>query len=337
MNHILNRLIAFSFLLTVSLSFTLSQTIYTKDGEELGERDALVEVMVQAIADVGYGDDMYKYCGCLVDEVFTRITSWELEDYIARDAFEEMYERPDLAKILLECISSNINELEDIPMDIISEEDFVRNCVKGAMEEDDVGDPDSFTFSDWNAICTCLWAKIEEDENYTVGDIMQAENVNSEAFVELIMPCVSEMFDFEDDINSDAYISNCRGVATVSLVKFGYGWKAKLEIGGNQRYFLLDTGASDLIIDSAIERDLLLDGVICRENYVGTYFYELANGEIIEANLIRIPYIKIGGCTVYNSVVAVIPDGGMLLGTGFLDIFSEWKINSRRGHLILTP
>ena len=337
MNHFLNRLIPLSFLLTFSISTTISQTIYTKDGKELGERGPLVDVMVQALDDLGYGDDLDKYCGCIVDEIFTRVTSWELEDYLERNAFEEMYMRPDLASVLQECISSSIDELEDIPMDILSKEAFVSNCVQGAMMEYDDMDSDEYTYSDWVIICTCLWTRIAANENYTVGDIMQAENENSEAYVELIMPCIAEMYEVAPDINRDAYVSNCRGGATVNLVKSGYGWKAKLEIGGNHRYFLLDTGASDLIIDSDVERDLLLDGVISRDNYIGKDFYELANGVIIEADLIRIPHIKIGGCTVYNSIVAVIPDGGMLLGTGFLDIFSDWRINSSRGQLIMTP
>jgi len=317
-----------------------SQIIYTKDRVEIGDRNEMVEIMVEVISAQGYGDDTWKYCTCIVDEVFPRITFAEMVDYTERNAFEELMSRSDILPLIEECVLDNIEELSDVPMEIAERQDFIDNCVIGALLEIAEFGENQYSIEDWELYCNCVWDKMIEKQGVTIGDIMESENENSVAFMELVLPCLpsgdSELFG-GIDWNRDARVSGCRANSVIDLINYGGSLKVKLEIGGISRYFLLDTGASDLLVDADLEREWLLDGFIGRSNYVGTEIYELADGSQVEADMIRVPSIKIGGCTVYDAVVAVLPEGGMLLGTGFLEIFSNYSINSDDSTLVLSP
>jgi hypothetical protein len=60
-------------------------------------------------------------------------------------------------------------------------------------------------------------------------------------------------------------INDIKGGSYRSLIPltdyFGKGYKVKITIAGVSKYYLFDTGASDLIIDRDTERELLLNGV----------------------------------------------------------------------------
>jgi predicted aspartyl protease len=103
----------------------------------------------------------------------------------------------------------------------------------------------------------------------------------------------------------------------------------EIEIDGEIRSFILDTGASEMIINADMERELLLNGTISRENYLEKRPFKLANNQMVTAQLIRVNTITIGGCFVENAVIASIDDGELLLGTGFLKKFKSWELDSK--------
>ncbi len=106
-------------------------------------------------------------------------------------------------------------------------------------------------------------------------------------------------------------------------------YTVQLTIDGEIRNFVFDTGASELIIDSDLERELLLNGSIGRENYIEKRPFILANGDRVSAQMIRVNAVKVGEYTVNNAVIAVIDSGDLLLGTGFLKKFKKWELDSQ--------
>ena len=93
---------------------------------------------------------------------------------------------------------------------------------------------------------------------------------------------------------------------------------------------MFDTGASDLIINSDLERELLLNGSLTKEDYLGTEYYELANNETVEARIIRLNNIQIGDYYVGNVVAGIIDGGSLLCGIGLLKKFRKWEFTDFR-------
>jgi clan AA aspartic protease (TIGR02281 family) len=113
------------------------------------------------------------------------------------------------------------------------------------------------------------------------------------------------------------------------------GYKVKISIDGISKYYLLDTGASNLIINRDVERDLLINGSLTKKDYLGTELYSLANNQNVTAQLVRLNNIKIGEYVVNNVTAAIIDDGSLLCGIGLLEKFRKWELDNGEEMLIL--
>ena len=107
---------------------------------------------------------------------------------------------------------------------------------------------------------------------------------------------------------------------------FGNGYKIDITVDGIKKQYIYDTGASDFVINSSMEKELILQGKIKAEDYYPPKEYLIANGEIIEKRIVRLDNIKIGDYIV-NNVFASITDSNddriLLCGLGLLNKFSK--------------
>ena len=101
------------------------------------------------------------------------------------------------------------------------------------------------------------------------------------------------------------------------------------------KYYLFDTGASDLIINRDTERELLLNGVLKKENYLNKTEYTLANNQTVKAQKVKLDNIIIGDYTLNNVIIAIIDEGSLLCGKSFIDKFKKWEIDKQNNVLIL--
>ena len=110
----------------------------------------------------------------------------------------------------------------------------------------------------------------------------------------------------------------------------------KMKIAGTTQFWLLDTGASDLLINTDMEKDLKSEKIITDANYLGIGEYEMANGMIDTCRRYKINTVQIGKFTVNNIVVAVTEKGKRIIaGKGLLNKFSNYLLNNRDNTLIL--
>ena len=101
-------------------------------------------------------------------------------------------------------------------------------------------------------------------------------------------------------------------------------------IGNIAKEFILDTGASDVLISKEYEKELINNGVLKKENYITDGLYKIADGSVIRCRRLLIPKLKIGGYTLLNVKTSVVNSGNtMLLGQSVLDRFESWKINNK--------
>ena len=101
--------------------------------------------------------------------------------------------------------------------------------------------------------------------------------------------------------------------------------------------FMLDTGASNVVINKSVLSDLLSNGIISKENYIGDSNAEIADGSIIACQNWLVPELKVGNQTLENLTVSVIDsDNSMLLfGMDGLKKLNVLKLNLNENEIIL--
>src|SRR5690554_1316673 len=334
-------------LLTVLFLFNIhpvsSQIIRSKDGMVLGTKKQLIKECIgdedpHAIDDA-LGMSMYDYCSCTM-KIFEQINSWELIEAERKNKVEELIMREDNLTILVDCIYDKNTDYREEPTIEISELErrlFLKMCAEEFKSNDKAG---NWTQTDAENYCECAINNFI-DKGYNFSNVEGIDDKNSAVYNEVIIPCLRDLMNQESEVKSkNSYnrrdiIGRSYRVAVPLIDNYRNQFRIRLEIGGQVKYFTLDTGASDLVINQDLERELILDGAIKRSDYLGKKEYILANNTRVEGQLVRLDNIKIGEYTVNNVVVAVVNDAHLLLGKSFLDKFREWSINANTKELIL--
>jgi hypothetical protein len=218
---------------------------------------------------------------------------------------------------------------------------FVDACVQAAAKTKEYKQMNV----DVNIYCQCTWDKIEE-KGLSMDKLGDLSDPNSPLFNEIITPCIMSSIKGNKDEpqGSTAFLRNpddikgANNSETVSLTKLMNVYKLKVAFGSIEKYFTLDSGANDVFITSDFERDLLLEGLIKKSDYLSARSYRMADGSQVECRRLKLSNIKIGGFTINNVIVAISgnSNGMLLLGKSLLDKFSDWKIDNQKQQLILT-
>jgi len=97
-------------------------------------------------------------------------------------------------------------------------------------------------------------------------------------------------------------------------------------------HFMIDTGASDIILNSSDSKRVGIDAT----NMVSFRKYQTANGLIV-SGLASVRQIEVSSSINFRNVIVAVNDGDMgtsLLGMSFLSRFESYEV--RRGRLVLT-
>jgi aspartyl protease family protein len=141
-----------------------------------------------------------------------------------------------------------------------------------------------------------------------------------------------------NNFNSNSVeIKSSSALSSIKLSMQNGVYHISVTIGGVTRYFVFDTGASDVLISQDLESALLKNGTINKTNYLAPALYRIADGSIVQCKRLVIPKIIIGNYTITN-VKASIGVGSvpLLLGKSVLDKFKNWSINNQTQTLNLT-
>ncbi|MDG1776715.1 MAG: retropepsin-like aspartic protease [Crocinitomicaceae bacterium] len=339
------------YLMTLTLHCA-AQVVKTKDGVSLGKKSEVISSCTKGadkklMSINGMEIETYKYCACVCDNLIPTINSWEIEKAVKENKITDLFLKDKNLEILMQCLEGNFKINEDYKFEYSNSTEFnpelqnkvaVKNCVKEIMSDPEYKDIWINELAE--EYCDCAINRLFST-GYTYKDILQIEDENSESFNEIVMPCVAEALKDKTEFkSSNTYnIDDIKGGGYRSLIPLidylGQGYKIKITISGVTKYYLFDTGASDLIIDRDTERELLLNGVLKRENYLGKTEYTLANNQTIQAQKVKVNNIIIGDYTLNNVVIAIIDEGSLLCGKSFLDKFKKWEIDIQNNFLIL--
>ena len=338
-----------TLLCVITLTLNCSaQIIKTKDGVSIGKRSDLIASCTKGAEKElmkfnGIEIETYKYCSCVSDNLIPTLNSWEMEKAVKENKIIDLFLEDKNLEILMSCLEGNFKVDDDYIFEDSGNSETQRKysikiCVKEIMDAPE--NNDLWTKKLAEEYCECAIDKLFS-EGYTFKDIQEIEDENSESFNEIAMPCISLVLgdnpEFKlsntyniNDIEGDKYRS------FIPLVDYlGQGYKIKISISGVSKYYLFDTGASDLIIDRDTERELLLNGVLKREDYLGKTQYTTGNNQIMEAQMVKVNNITIGDYTISNVVISVVDEGSLLCGKSFLDKFYKWEIDKQNKVLVL--
>lgn len=327
----------------------LAQAIYSKDNIYIGEREEFIVECVQGASEElvnfeGIEVKKERYCECVCDNLLPQVLYSELEAAIESDDIIGFLLNENNLPLIMECVEGNVEVSGDFKYteESINEETLqiaIYTCKSEILNDEEA--MQVFTEQSAEAFCVCAMESLMA-KGFTYDQILQAENEDSEAFNEIVLPCMMSVLDDSSLSISEQSVYNPEDIlgdvptSFVPLVDYlGTGYKVKISFNGEQKYFLLDTGASDMLISSELERTLIFNGTIHQEDYAGEQEYTLANGQAVIARLVWLNNVTIGDYTVNNVLVGVIDNGSLLCGKSFLDKFYQWEIDKNKKELVL--
>ena len=106
-------------------------------------------------------------------------------------------------------------------------------------------------------------------------------------------------------------------------------YKIDCKVNGVPMNFIFDTGASNVSISKTEASFLIKQGLITKEDIIGTINYQIANGEIHEGTKVNIKTIEIKGLTIDNVTATVVHEQNspLLLGQSLLSRLGKISID----------
>lgn len=100
--------------------------------------------------------------------------------------------------------------------------------------------------------------------------------------------------------------------------------------------FIIDSGASPVVIPSDVLSTLTRIGTISKSDYVGISEYQLADGRTGRARRVRLRSLRVGSVEIKDVIASETPEAGsLLLGQSFLSRLPSWAIDNQRGVLLI--
>lgn len=334
-NDTIMKKIKIFVLLALSVScmnVSSAQNVFSKDGLDLGNREELISDCMEGIGTekvtvANITVSSQKLCSCMVDVLMPNMTGMELASMAEASESEILTFLTDYQEVLVLCMKDELGDFQ-FSEDFIGDNEremAINSCVE-AFQESSGG---MYTDAQARSYCTCAIDKMLSLK-LSFGDVMNLDQEDGKAYNEVVMACLNDLLG-EMGASSNVYNpSDIRGGGTYTKVtlinNMSINKKIKLNIGGVDRYFLFDTGASDLLITRELEQILVDRGAITEDSYLGTEQYELADGREVQARMVVLNNVKVGDYYVDNVVAAVLDEGGGLCGLGFLNKFKNWEI-----------
>lgn len=128
------------------------------------------------------------------------------------------------------------------------------------------------------------------------------------------------------------------GSAEIALEGDGRAYWVPVRINGvTTAKFLVDSGASVVVLPSDLVETLTKSGAIAPSDLLGKDTYVTADGRKHKGTRLMLRELNVGGHTVTNVMASVAPaKAEPLLGQTFLAKFKSWTLDNRRHVLIIS-
>jgi aspartyl protease family protein len=182
--------------------------------------------------------------------------------------------------------------------------------------------------------CRALQAVIEDRERY--GIIAPSRAADEDALRQCGLPHGGSDTSMLREIQSRPPM---RGSEEVQIEKRGDSYLVPVRINNTITLpFLLDTGASDLVVPADVALTLVRAGALTSGDFIGKTPYRLADGSEGVSELVVLREVRVGEHSARN-VTATISSlqAEPLLGQSFLSKFGKVTLDYKRLVLVLSP
>ncbi len=101
--------------------------------------------------------------------------------------------------------------------------------------------------------------------------------------------------------------------------------------------FILDSGASDVVLPADVAMTLARTGTISPDDFIGNSEYRLADGSKLKSARFLVRELQVGDRTITNVTASIgSVNSELLLGQSFLSRFGSWAIDNDRHVLRLS-
>ncbi|MDB5202935.1 MAG: hypothetical protein JWQ27_2344 [Ferruginibacter sp.] len=318
-------------------SFGQAEFILTKEGRSILKRRQLIASCLKTLHKDKTDKTAVSICECQTDKFNGHFTNKQYKKHSSNGiinlsglvAEDSLFEK-EIQKCYTNSGKTLLLQAEGF------ESEFVSNCIKSIQNNTEK----KLDINRLTTFCTCQ-LNLVKTKKISDAEMETLSNPNSLLFYEIMYKC-GDPFSNEEPFDKNWNRNLEKDIIgpltdTINILTLNGLTYVKVKTGITTQFWLFDTGASDLLINKEMEKDLKIQNIITDANYLGIGEYEMANGMIDTCRRYRINNIQIGKFSVNNIVVAVTDKGKrIIVGKGLLNKFSNWVLNNRDNTLILT-
>jgi hypothetical protein len=326
----------FSCFLSLVTHAQRREMIYTKEGKPILNRKQMINNCLSSMNKDRGNAVAVSICNCQIDKIDGYFTSKKYKEYTRQNLIDiGAMVKADTAldKQVNACYTqSGVSVLLQAEG---FEDQFLKNCATNIQNSTErTLDPSKI-----KSFCACQ-LNLVRTKKITDAEMETLNNPNSLLFYEMMYTC-GDPFNDDKTIDkswSSSSVNDISGPATdtIKILTLNGMTYVRIKTGSMVQFWLLDTGAADMLVNKEMEETLKTEGLLTNSNYLGTAEYEMANGVIDTCRTYRMNNIQIGTYKLNNIVVAVTDKGKRIIaGKGLLNKFTNWVLNNRENTLIL--
>lgn len=316
--------------------FAQSEFIYSKNGTPIINRRQFVFNCLRSLNKDRYDKAAVAICECKTDKLDKQFTNKQYRKFTYNnfiDINSLLKEDSLLNKSVKECFTNSGNTI--LLQAEGFEADFISNCIKNIKSNTEK----KLDITKLTSFCNCQLDLIKTNK-ISDAEMRTMLNPNSSLFFEVMYKCGNP---FEDESDKEKnWNPNLEkdiigpAVDTIKVLNLNGMTYLKLKTGSLLQIWLFDTGATDLLINTDMEKQLKLENIITESNFMGIGEYEMANGVIDSCRKYKVNGLQVGGFVVNNVVIAVSEKSKrIIVGKALLNKFSHWTLNNKENRLIL--
>lgn len=316
-------------------AFCQQDFIYTKEGRPILLKRDLISNCLRSLNTDRTNKSALAVCECQVNRMNRAFTNRQYRSVTTNHVIDmnKLFKLDSVMEKEIQLCYTSSNQTI-----LLSAQGFAQEMVEKCKENILLKNP-GLDKNKVAAFCNCELALIK-DKKITDKEMEAINDPNSILFYQVMATC-GDPFSDDDDFKSEWTQASGKDVSgpgkdTVSILAINGMHYVKLKVGSVVYFWLLDTGASDMLITKQMEQLLMNEKILSANNYLGTGRYEMANGMIDTCRKYKIDNILIGHYSIGNIVVAVSDKARRVIaGKSLLNKFSNWMIDNKQNILIL--
>jgi hypothetical protein len=279
-----------------------------------------------------------KICECQAKLLDRRFTMQQVRSYSRKykeGALSKLIDDDTLLQRQMKDCSSDASGLPvfDIPA---YRESFIKRCALNVQAGADGPVNDTLL----TLFCNCA-ADILEARKISLDRVEELADENSFLYNEVAFKCGSPFLkpsDFARDWK-EADSTDLKGpiaIDSVQVISIIGMHKVKITIGKSTKIWLLDSGASDMLISTEYLKELMQQGAILEKNFIGDGKYRLADNRVVVCKRYRVASVTIGRFVVRDVIISASKGvNEFLVGKILLNKFTQWTLDNKNNLLIL--